>query len=279
MQRLKLKLLLLFKILFLGIFLCGCLPGTSKVKGQRGLYFITPNKLNLSNLKELKWKVGILRKQVISRGVSFRIYYPSLSSRFLNEIEQKHGVDSWIVKITRRGQWVREELAHYSAKIGVNKLKDKKDLSKKRYTRLFTAVIVNYPDSFISAKHASLPCPVFKHNLKITDFTLKDDLTKRSRILVLRPDSVRDTIEFSKREKDPRRIYINGGKFLAGRYFVDLALYSSTTGRIYSNYVRYSQEAVIEEEKRVKVKGCQNFSLPKTLRNENPINQFKWKGN
>lgn len=262
-------------LIFLLLLTCGC-DKKSKVEEQNGIFLIFPEKGEVEESKVVKWRVGPLRRQTVSKGVKGKIIFPVIERKYLKKFVDEFGIDSWLIRVRRRGLGRSEVLDRISVPLIVNK-KGRKEGSpfRLRQTKL-GHVQIYYAAAALSSRFENFQCPAFDHSLSVKKMRLRSNLVANN-YFRLNPQ-VFSSVLGKVRPFDYKSNVVNGGMRLLGEYIFEIAFYNSKYKRTYSNFVTLSNSIDILQESQRIVKGCANFKIPKKKIKADPIKSFKFGG-
>ena len=248
---------------FLILSLLGYLSSCKKYSEYRtsfGSISIIPKNVKIKKAKIIPWSVGPLKKQKISKGISFQIRLPLLRHKHFTDLIKKD-IDSWVLRVNREriSAVTMKHLEYISVPLAV-RLKQR---SYKTFKQLKTGTLnVFYAAATISNRLKRLKCPGLNHR-KMID--------KNKHIKIMPEYSIKKSIHVSAVYESPLELErhhfgyrphtINGGNTLAGIYTFDLALYSSKEKKRMSNWFRLSNKVEITNEQEVFLKGCSKSNV------------------
>ncbi|MBC75283.1 MAG: hypothetical protein CME64_04640 [Halobacteriovoraceae bacterium] len=230
---------------FLTLFiLCSC-SDQVELKSKSGIYFLKDVEVELKDLKEVDWKVGKNREELVSKGIQFKLEVPSLEDSASKILKKSHGIDSWIFRISKVSNGPKRHLGYVAFD------------TKKGVTQNLT-VHLYYHAASVSHEFRKFRCPAFNHRLRVTDFDIEERVNnKRRDDIYIRPkDYVNgkvDQLSFSP-------LIYSAGQGLKGKYLVEIALFNLKESRTYSNWIPIDQVVNVDGETLVKVKSCYGVS-------------------
>lgn len=237
--------------------------------GQRVI--IKPTKSGISDVDIIKWNVGMMRNITVSRGVQITVDFPVIAKEHLRFLVDKYGVDSWIIKVKRKGMMRNETMGYLYVPII---LPGQKNLM--RINQLSTGSFkVFYAASAVSSRFSNLPCPAFNHDLLIekVELTSSDPLVTNITVSPVEEQRILAKVE----EFNYAHTTINGGKELRGDYFLEIAFYNKERKVKLSNFIELPGVGKIVREKSIPITGCENYKIPPRGKDENKYNKFQWK--
>lgn len=231
----------------------------SQFKDVNGHITILPTESKIEELSIVKWRVGPKRKQLLSKGIEFRLRLPVLSKDGLQHLLEESKVNAWLVTV-RRNNRIREEVIERAYIPLVVPGSDKSRFKARIRHMKHGYVRIYYRDAAVSHRYSEFSCPAFKHNKLITKVKIEETVIQHSPIILSphKKDKIMGKVNPFSYRPEP----VNGDKSLEGRYSVEIALYNSETKTVLSNYFRFPQYAIVEREKEVIITGCHNFKIP-----------------
>jgi hypothetical protein len=262
------------KVLFLlaTVFLFFSCDKNSEVIYSGKRVIIKPKNAGIEDIDIIKWKVGMMRNITISRGVQIIVNFPTIDKKHLRFLVDKYGVDSWIVKVKRRGMMRNETMGYLYIPIILPGQKN-----SMRINQLSTGSFkVFYAASAVSSRFSRLPCPAFKHDYIVE----KVEVARTSplmRKLVVSP--VEEQRILAKVEEfNYAHTIVNGGEELRGEYYLEIAFYNKERKVKLSNWIELDGLAKVLRERSVPLKGCENFKIPPRGKDENLYQKFNFGG-
>lgn len=242
------RLLLLIPLLF------SC-SKVYELEKKSGLYYIPNVDVELLNPREIDWAVGRKREENVSKGIRMSSKIPRLSDDAKMTLANLHGIDSWLIKVSRYKRGQSQPLGFFY--INLNNIT--------RNTKDFT-INLYYHAAAVSKRFRLFHCPAFNHRLKTTRFDLEDRSIPRSSDLFIRPTN-RFPGKASRLRFAP--MVVSGGRNLRGVYHVDMSLYNSKSKMRYSNWFPVKESLHVTSESQVAVASCagireENNPLPES---------------
>ncbi len=231
---------------------------------------IKPTASGVTDIDPIIWKAGILRNITISRGVQVTFSFPQFESKDLRFFVDKFGVDSWIVKVKRKGMMRNETIGYLYVPIilpGQKNAMRINQLKKGSFRILYSA-------STVSARFANLPCPAFKHDYLIEKVEIGDAKPFSSKLSLSPVEEERLLVRVE--EFNYSNTSLNGGTELRGDYYVDIAFYNKERKTKLSNFIELDGMAKVVREKSTPLTGCENYKIPPRMEGGDSMNQFKW---
>jgi hypothetical protein len=260
--------------LFLFIFLSsvGCSDNSEYFPGRQGSFVVKSEDLEITKVKVIKWRVGPLRRQVVSKGFIIKFDVPVLSKSNLKKMTKNSSIDSWLLTIMKKSDRGTSTIGRSYIPIKMAGIRKGSD---ERYNRLKQAIVkIKYAAASISSRFEKFMCPAFDHRFIIDSPEVEERGSRE--------------YNFSSSPIDNHRIVgkiepmglggfeINGGKSLEGEYYIEVALYSSKDKTRRSNFVRYNEIVKIANQNVVRLKGCASFKIPIREDLRDGVNDFKF---
>ncbi len=248
------KILIIIIPLF---FLLSCSEQSEYVRKSGEAIFIKPKNHGVKHVGVIKWKIGSLFKQEISKGISISLLLPNLSVEQLKEIFYDRNADSYIVRVSRNGLYGAQIIGHsYITFL-------KRDNGERRFSSPKGGTVnIYYAAAAISKRFENFSCPAFGHAKKIGEVIIKDAPNNLSDQLVLSPlEEVKVSARVGELASAP--YLLNGGHTIIDEYKFEIAFYSYISKVRKSNYITLPQSVKVVYENEVSLKGCANFSIPK----------------
>ena len=236
--------------------------------GQRVI--IKPVNAGIEDISIVRWKVGMMRNITISRGVQITVNFPKIEKEHLRFLVDKYGVDSWVVKVKRRGMMRNETMGYLYVPLILPGQK-----KSMRINQLSTGSFkVFYASSSISSRFSRLPCPAFKHDYLIEKVGMKKSSPLMKKIVVspIEEERILARVE----EFNYANTVVNGGKELKGNYNLEIAFYNKKRKVKLSNWIELDGVAEVLREKSVPLSGCENFKIPPRGKEENLYKKFNF---
>ena len=231
---------------------------------------IKPNESGIVDISPIIWKAGILRNVTISRGVQVIFSFPQFDSKDLRFFVDKFGVDSWIVRVKRKGMMRNETIGYLYVPIilpGQKNAMRINQLKKGSFRILYSA-------SSVSSRFSNLPCPAFNHDYLIEKTEVGEAKPFSSKISLSPVEEERLLVRVE--EFNYSNTSLNGGKELRGDYYVDIAFYNKERKTKLSNFIELDGIAKVIREKSLSLSGCENYKIPPRMEGGDGLNQFKW---
>lgn len=246
----KSKTQLLILCVLLGF--SGCFDRPEIIETEHGIEMKNLS-FEINEIREVPWKVGNGFIKKVSKGLTLTIQLPELPQDKLEEIHQKLGVDSWVVRVVMIRNSNRQEIGSAYAPF-------KRQSSSNRVTRTSQvrsiSFSISYAASAISERFRSFICPAFSHNRRIDNKEIKGSNELKS-LVVQSGDLFNDKPVLV--ELTPS--VINAGHQLVGDYYFDVGLYRSKDRRLFSRLIPLSQYVSIMSEELVNLSECAGVHL------------------
>jgi len=252
------------------LFLVSC-SENSRVDILKGSIRVTPEPMGVTAIDNIVWKVGPLKKQEVSKGIRVEFKMPYLKSSEIEEIVNRYNVDSWLIRLRRRGLMKNQILGRAFLPLFARQYPRGNNL-RIRQSRKVT-FRVGYHASAVSTRFANFTCPAFDHNFLVNNTELKAKSERMGNILISGVEKVR---VLAKVEKFDYSLTIDGGANLQGEYIVELAFYNSEQKNRLSNWLVLSDIGIVGREKEVALRGCEGFQIPEKKPDEDKLKQFKF---
>lgn len=260
----KIFLVLLFSFLFLSC------DKKSEVVYSGKRVIIRPINTGLEKISIIKWKVGMMRNITISRGVQMIINFPNIDKKHLRFLVDNYGVDSWVIKVKRRGMMRNETMGYLYVPII---LPGQKNIM--RINQLTTGSFkVFYAASAVSSRFSRLPCPAFKHDYLIEKVDLERSSPLVTNLIVSPVEEERILARVE--EFNYANTVVNGGKELRGEYYLEIAFYNKERKVKLSNWIELDGVAKVLRERSVPIAGCENYKIPPRGKEENLYKKFNF---
>lgn len=233
---------------------------------------IKPVNAGIADIDIMKWKVGMMRNITISRGVQVTVNFPKIAKEHLRFLVDKYSIDSWVVKVKRRGMMRNETIGYLYVPII---LPGQKNVM--RINQLSTGSFkVFYAASAVSSRFSRLPCPAFKHDYLIEKVDIQRTKPLMTKLVVSPVEEQRILAKVE--EFNYSNTVINGGKELRGEYYLEIAFYNKERKVKLSNWIELDGVAKVLRERSIPLKGCENFKIPPRGKDENLYKKFNFGG-
>lgn len=223
---------------------------------------IIPEGLEIYDYGVISWKVGKNYRQEVSKGFRIQFKLPSLEDKDLDDLVNKKGVDSWVLKVIQDGVRGKRVLGYVYYPLAVKA--SARQTTKKRQVKA-GAVSIYYASASMSRRFENFKCPAFNHSKEIDEIKLYSS-GSLDRILV---SAVEDRSIGGKVESyGIAPAVFNGEMVLRGRYTFALALYNSAEKKLKSNFTTIPQTIEVVREIEKEISGCSGFTVPEKEKSE-----------
>lgn len=225
------------------------------VKEGNGILYVDNAQSEVHSLKEIEWDVGQKRDETVSKGFQFKFDIPKIKSSDASKLINKHGIDSWVFKITKHTRGRK----HVLGKVIYN-LTNISRVSNNITVHIF------YHAAAVSQPFRRFKCPAFNHRFRLNQF----DITQTA-------DNFHDV--FARRGKQLAGrliqpsfapVIFSGDVSLAAKYTVEFALYNSTQKKLYSRWYKANNTIDVATEDRVAVPSCNGIKEENNTHNIRP---------
>lgn len=242
---------------FLAMFFLLSCSNEIELGHKSGILFLKDVKIGAGDLHNEAWDIGKEREVEISKGFKFDVDVPELSNVASQALLKKHGIDSWLYKVTKITRGSRRELGMVAI--------DSRNGGK--VTKTFT-IHVYYHAASVSRDFRRFHCPAFGHRKKIEELEMGRYEPKRDEVYARLGEYVRGEVD--KLSFAP--LIFPGGKSLEGKYLIEVALYNSQEKRTYSSWTPLRAYPVVKREVDRRVKSCMGVKEEdKPLPNSRPL--------
>jgi hypothetical protein len=252
------------------LLLSSCFNDLDIKKGRYGAITMEAD-LHLDSVKVVDWSVGKGFHQSLSKGFVVRLDIPTMSKSDTLMLHKNFGVDSWLIRVRRKGDYGRGgvEGYYYVPLVRIDAVRGLKVQSISS-----SSFKVYYASASMSQRFENFFCPAFNHRFYINEVELKDDSSSRKQSFnVFKADiyQVQGKVE----PYNMTSFKLNGGNSLVGRYLVELALYDTVEKRRKSNYLPFQELIEVIDERRKEVKGCGSFKIPPKTEQYNVLEKLR----
>lgn len=208
---------------------------------------ISPVRMDISHLDEVEWNVGKRKEEKISQSFTFIVDLPKIREDDLDYLIEHKNIDAWILRlIAVRGSESQDLGSLYT-------LWRPKKIGRGDSSGAPTSVTfkVFYAAAYASERFRAFHCPAFGHNKNIKDMSIEGEnedfainigqatsYGEKSHLVELTPSA------------------FNGGNFLTGKYFIEIAAYDSKRRMIHSSFKRISKYISVSSEELIRVASC-----------------------
>lgn len=228
------------RTLFLLILLTACSKPINVIQ-KRGIDYLEDFELGMKSPKELEWNVGVNREKTLSQGFFFEIEVPKINKDHAKILMKKHGVDSWVYRISRIRNGYHKPLGFIL--LPFNRIKKATDEF---------SVHIYYTAAAASRRFRRFHCPAFNHRKKMKNLSLENKDREISRMVVLANENLYSNMM----TLDHYPIIINGESSLVGDYVVEIALYNQSQKQLFSKFYPLSNSINIAQEEEVAITSC-----------------------
>lgn len=212
------------------------------VKTNNGIDYLEGVYSEMTQVKNVEWKVGRKKDKTVSRGIRITTEVPRVSDEAKTHLYEKYGIDSWIFKFSRiirgRKDLVGNIYYHFN--------------NISRSTEAFSLNIY-YHASSVSERFRAFHCPAFEHRSLLKDVKIRTSKNITPKNLYVRTTS-KEPAKVERLSFSPH--IFSAGRSLIGDYIVEYALYNSQTKQLYSNWARVSGTVPITSEKNISLPSC-----------------------
>jgi len=208
---------------------------------------LSETKWDVPTISEGTWNVGRIYRDVVSKSLNMVLALPPMESDDIDHLQEAFGVDAWLVRIIQNNsQGARIELITlYAPFRGVQKGRASSQPMKA------ISFSLTYSAWAISERFRRFQCPAFSHDRRLDEWELVGE-SKHTEFPVAFAGNHTEKLTVS--ELVPTALNI--GNTMVGRYYFEVALFSSSKKQIYSHFVRLPQHLHVISEKTVSVDGC-----------------------
>ncbi len=254
------------------IFFLSCAKKSELIKNG-DVVIIRPENTSIEDLKAIEWKVGKYAKQEISKGLSFRVYFPFLKTEDLLFLVKERKIDSWIFKITKVDRKGKEVIGRYYIPL----VYPGRSKNAHRIKQIpFGVLKIYYAAASISSRLERSLCPVNGHNKLLKGFSVQKNFSVYSRPDLVLSKVGQKSIVGKVETYSYNPSSMNGGASLLGDYILEMALANSKEKKIYSNYFSLKEKIEIKLEAEEMIEGCENYEQPQKRESIDPIKKFRF---
>ena len=149
--------------LFLLIFALSCTQKT-EVKIQNDKMYLYIANTHITDIKEVPWRVGPYRKQLLSQGVQIRFTLPPLSQKTIKHLYHNKQADAWLIRLRRRTLVSSQTMGYFSLLFAGPILGSPHKIYYQAPRK--AAIGVYYAAASISMRLGALLCPALGHRKK-----------------------------------------------------------------------------------------------------------------
>ena len=263
-----------FSIIFLFFLLLSC-SRYSETQIGKSSATIYPKGVGGELVREKPWRVGALRRQKVSKGFTYNVLLPYLERDDIQTIVRKFKVDSWILRLRKKGLMKNELIGHISLPLFAPGFNQRPLVKKEqRVSQMKKAILqIHYRSAAISSRLAELRCPSLGHNLRIEELKLSE--TEIPKLPITISSFQRKTV-LARVDKYDYHYVFDAGASIVGEYIAEIALYDSKKRITYTDWIPLPKSAVVSAERNIRIKGCENFKIPDPGSGPSPMDQFEF---
>ena len=195
---------------------------------------------------------------------------PKLNDDQMEKLASK-GVDSWLVRLKRRGMTSSQTLGYFSLQfVSPN------PRTRRKYRGISSGSIgINFAAASVSMRLDSLPCPAFNHRKRVVDYGVKKNRVPKQSFSVSAANF--DYISAKVEPISYSPVAVNGGMDLKGNYSIEVALFQMDGKRKRSSFIELAHVGYVAKSEEIGVKGCENYKVPDAHKKDTePYNKFKF---
>ncbi len=261
-----------FTLLFILFVLIGCSKKATLSKDKFNNYLISSNEVFVSDVAIEKWRVGPLRRQKLSKGIRIGVTFPQLDMGDLETLVRETNVDSYILRLKRRGVVGGRVIGHLYVPFLIRKGKTSSSLRSKQMTKGF--FFVYYSAAALSARFENMSCPAFNHRYLIKEVEL--DKHRNQMITFNVSKSSVEKVIARVNPFDYKTVF-NGGPSLVGDYVIEMAFFNYEKKERKSSWIELPERVTVQNEFEQVVKGCASDNLPPPVEDTgDPVKRFKF---
>lgn len=250
----------------------GCDKKASFEKDQFNNIVIKSKHVFIERVDVEKWKVGPLKRQEVSKGIRVGIKFPILSKSELTTLTEEKKVDSWLVRVKRRGNLGSSTLGNFYVPL-LHKGSGGSSLRVKIIKRGY--FYVYYAAAAMSKRFEFLNCPAFGHDKVLDGIRLSPHLKQEKKFSV--SGSSLGSIASKIEKFGYQQMIFNGGSDITGDYFVEMSLFNFKKKERKTSWIKLSEKVTVANEKTSPIKGCSGATIPPPPRNTgDPFKKFKF---
>jgi hypothetical protein len=254
MDRLKVKSKTWLTILTLVVGLSSC---TEKPQIKQTEHGIEMNNLSfeINEIREIPWKVGQGFQRKVSKSLTVTIQLPHIAQDELDQLYDRLGVDSWVVRAVMIRNSSRQEIG--SAFAPFKRLMSASNKRTNRASQIKSVSFsITYAAAAISERFRSFNCPAFSHNRRLEKYDIVGENVLHN--LVVQPSEMFNDKPLLV-ELTPT--VLNAGHQLVGDYYFDVGLYRSKDRRLFSRLIPLSQFVRVASEELVSIPECAGIHM------------------
>ncbi len=259
-------------LVILPLLVVGCSKKAKLTLDKFGNYEVSSKDVFVSDAEIDKWRVGPLRRQRVSKGIRIGVTLPKLDMGDLKTLIRSTEVDSYILRLKRRGVVGGRVIGHLYIPFLIKKGKTESSFRAKQMTKGY--FFVYYSSAALSSRFENMSCPAFNHSLLIKDVSISPHREQLIKFNVSK--SAQERLSVKVEPFDYKTVF-NGGSSLLGDYIVELAYFNYEKKERKSSWVELPERVTISREHDTAIKGCSGNNLPPPLEDSgDPVKKFKF---
>ncbi len=259
-------------VLVLFSFLLFSCSKEAEIKFKGSSYYLDMEMAKLNSTKVDKWRVGPLRKQLVSKGVTTNISFPQIDRESLDRLITEFGVNAWLIRVRRRAYSVNTTVGYIYIPLVVPGTQSE---NKYRRHQIKGGVFsLFFSAAAVSKRFENFECPAFNHDRLITSVDISTSGNSNEVLYNGVTDNV--AVQAPVVEFNYAGNILNAGESLVGDYDVDLALYNFKLKERKSNFVTLNTSVAIKKESRITINGCEGFKIPPKEEDVDRAKLFRW---
>ena len=263
----------MLKIFIIGILIIGCTKYSELEKNKFGNYFFKTDQIHLKDFELIPWKVGITNKQIITKGILFTLTFPIIKNTDIFTINEKSGVNSWLVRVRRSSPLGSTTLGYFYSPFLLPGIPGIKGLRAKQIKSM--TMQIEYSAATLPIELVRSPCPPMNHR-KVIEEIFVDPQSDAFTLMTISPD-ISSSLEENISEYSYQTPTVDGGADLAGVYNFELAFFDSINKKIMGDWFAYPETITIVKEMEITLEECVNYEQSKTQPDYSDFKRFKWK--
>ncbi|MCF8060530.1 MAG: hypothetical protein K9K67_14610 [Bacteriovoracaceae bacterium] len=244
-------------IIIVPLFLFSC-SKRAEFKYENNTAYIRAKDVGIDSVRVVDWKVGKYGKDTLSRGFRLSFDLPVLEDDDLKTLYKNRGANGWLIRLRRKTGIRNENLGYFAVEVISPKPGSE---SIYRYSSSKKGSVgVYYAASSVSTRLDQLPCPAFDHRLVIEEADVES--SNVGELLWVSSSSESSNVSAKVHLISYSPITVNGGMELKGDYYIDIALYNTSSKERMTSFLQISNFIAVKKEEEVSVKGCSNYIVP-----------------
>lgn len=233
---------------------------------------ITPVLSRIDRVETIDWKVGVVGKGTVSKGIRMKIDFPRLQIGDIEDLVKKVDIDSWLVRVHKQTGYGSDILGHFY----IPMIKPGSSTSSLRVSQMeYGMVNIYYAAASVSPRFENFACPAFNHQLYLDDDDVDlEETDYLTQIMVNPSDSALIQAKLNTFGYQPTTL--NAGMSLVGSYFVDVALFDSRAKTRRSSFLRLPQTVRVKLERTHPISGCTDVVVPEKKEDTRSYHDFKF---